>query len=117
MTAADEATYELTLYVSGASDVSGRAIAAARQLCESHLGHRCHLSVTDVHDDPVAASADGVLVTPTLVRHRPLPVRTFVGDVWRTDEVVAALELTSGSGAPEVLPERPQAPTGTRAGI
>jgi hypothetical protein len=44
-------------------------------------------------------------------------VRTFVGDVWRTDEVVAALELTSGSGAPEVLPERPQAPTGTRAGI
>jgi circadian clock protein KaiB len=114
VTTADETTYELTLYVSGASDLSGRAIDGARRLCEHHLQQRCDLTIVDVHDDPAAVLADGVLVTPTLVRHRPLPVRMYAGDVGRTDEVLLALELDRAAGPPDARPGAPQAPTATR---
>jgi circadian clock protein KaiB len=113
MTSADGVTYELTLYVSGASDLSARAIAGARHLCETLL-QRCHLSVCDIHDDLVAVLPDGVLVTPTLVRHHPLPVRMYAGDVRRTNEVVAALELEGPGGARAVRIETSSVPTATR---
>ena len=74
-------TYEFTLYVSGASDLSARAIADARQLCEVHLFGRYHLSVVDVYEDPAAVRASGVLATPTLVKNRPLPVGELVGEL------------------------------------
>ena len=54
LAALDEAGYELTLFVSGASDLSARAIANARRLCDVHLDGRYHLSVVDVHEDPAA---------------------------------------------------------------
>jgi diguanylate cyclase (GGDEF)-like protein len=74
-------TFDLTLYVSGASDLSARAIADARRLCDVHLAGHYHLSVIDVYEDPAAVRASGVLATPTLVKNRPLPVRELVGDL------------------------------------
>ena len=50
----EDVVYELTLFVSGASDLSARAIANARRLCDVHLRGRYHLSVVDVHEDPAA---------------------------------------------------------------
>jgi circadian clock protein KaiB len=94
MTAADDPTrYELTLFVSGASALSARAIANARQLGDVHLQGRYCLAVVDVHDDPAAVVWNEVLVAPTLIRNRPLPVRRVVGDLSRTDEVLLALRL------------------------
>ena len=66
-------TRELTLFVSGASDLAARAIANARRLCDVHLHGRCHLSVVDVHEDPAAVLTSRLLATPTLVRNLPLP--------------------------------------------
>jgi diguanylate cyclase (GGDEF)-like protein/PAS domain S-box-containing protein len=80
---APDETYDLTLYVSGASDLSARAIADARQLCDTHLAGRYHLGVIDVNEDPAGVRAGGVLATPTLVRNQPLPVRELVGDLSR----------------------------------
>jgi circadian clock protein KaiB len=85
--------YALTLYVNGASDRSGRAVASTRHLCDTHLSGRFRLTVLDLHEDPAGALRSGVLAAPTLVRNHPLPVRRFVGDLSRTDEVLAALEL------------------------
>jgi hypothetical protein len=48
---------ELTLFVSGASDLSARAIADARELFDHHLGRRYHLAVVDVHQDLAPSSA------------------------------------------------------------
>ena len=90
---AEEACYELTLFVSGASDLSARAIANARQLCEIHLDGRYHLSVVDVHDDPAAVLSSQVVAAPTLIKNRPLPVRKLVGDLSDTDKVLLALDL------------------------
>jgi circadian clock protein KaiB len=89
------AHYELTLYVSGASNLSARAVANVRRLCDDHLDGRYHLSVVDVHADPAAFLISGVLAAPTLVKSRPLPVRKLVGDLSQTDKVLLALELPS----------------------
>ncbi len=85
--------YELTLYVSGASDLSSRAIANARKLCDRHLAGRYQLSVVDLHDDPAAGVDARVLAAPTLVRNRPLPVRMIIGDLSRASRVLHVLQL------------------------
>jgi circadian clock protein KaiB len=88
-----ESWYELTLIVSGASELSARAIANARQFCEAHLHGRYHLSVVDLHEEPASVGGRQVLAAPTLVKNHPLPVRKFVGDLSRTDNVLLALGM------------------------
>lgn len=89
----DQTWYELTLIVSGASDLSARAIANAMTLCETHLAGRYHLAVVDLHEEPASAVSGHVLAAPTLVRNQPLPVRKFAGDLSRVDRVLGALGL------------------------
>ena len=93
LAALDASDYELTLFVSGASDLAARAIANARRLCDVHLHGRCHLVVIDVHENPAAVLSSRLLATPTLVRSRPLPMRRVVGDLSDTDKVLRALDL------------------------
>jgi circadian clock protein KaiB len=94
MTAArDDERRELTLFVSGASDRSARAIADARELCDVHLAGRYQLSVVDVHEDPAAVMSHGVVAAPTLVRARPLPLRRFIGDLSHAGDVLRKLEI------------------------
>jgi circadian clock protein KaiB len=83
--------FELTLYVSGASDLSVHAIADARAMCDTHLEGRCRLNVVDVHDEPVDGSR--VVATPTLVKTWPLPERKLVGDLSDAGRVLLALDL------------------------
>lgn len=108
MTAAHDSTagaacYQLTLFVSGASELSARAIASARRLCDNHLAGRYDLCVVDVHEDPVAAITSRVFAAPTLVKNRPLPVRKLVGDLSDTEKVLLALELPITDSAPPAL--------------
>jgi circadian clock protein KaiB len=93
---------ELTLFVSGASDLSARAVADARTLFDLHLGRRYHLAVVDVHQD-LGGVGTGVIATPTLVKNRPLPVRKVVGDLSDTRRVLLALGLPVAEDAPRAL--------------
>lgn len=86
-------TYDLILFVSGASDRSGRAISDARSLCAAHLAGRHTLTVLDIHEHPDAVRAHGVSAAPTLVRARPLPMRRHVGDMSQAARVLERLEL------------------------
>jgi hypothetical protein len=54
---------------------------------------RCTICVVDVLVDPMQALSDGVVVTPTLVKRAPGPRRIIMGDLSRTPDVLAALEL------------------------
>ena len=94
------ARHELTLFVSGASDFSARAVAHARQLCDDHLSGRYDLSVVDVHEDPGACASHRVLATPTLIKHRPLPARRHVGDLSQADQVLLALAIRIAESTP-----------------
>lgn len=91
---------DLTLYVNGASDLSHRAIANARRLCDG-LAEPYHLSVVDVNEVVGALRESGVLAVPTLVKSWPLPVRKLVGDLSRPERVLEALGLEARTDRPE----------------
>jgi circadian clock protein KaiB len=95
----DEVFYDLTLFVSGASDLAARAVANATRLCEAHCPGQYRLSVVDIHEDPGSLLTHNVLATPTLVRSRPLPARRVVGDLSQVDKVVTSLDLPQASVA------------------
>jgi circadian clock protein KaiB len=96
----DTTRYELTLFVNGASDLSARAIANAKRLCEVHLHDRYQLAVVDVHEDPAAVLIGQVLAAPTLLKSSPLPVRKLVGDLSQTAKVLLALDLPAMPATP-----------------
>lgn len=93
LAALDETHYELTLFVIGASDLSARAIANVRELCDTYLPGRYQLTIVDLFSDPTAVVGSRVLAAPTLVKSRPLPVRRLVGDLSETAKVLLALEI------------------------
>jgi circadian clock protein KaiB len=89
----DEPQYELTLFVSGTSALSERAIASARELCDVHLAGRARLAVVDVHEAPDAVERHELLATPSLVRTSPQPPRRIVGSLSDTTRVLEALGI------------------------
>ena len=72
---------ELRLYVAGESPNSVRAIANLKAICEDCLPGRHRLEVVDVFEHPLRPVEDGILVTPTLVKLAPMPLRRIIGDL------------------------------------
>ena len=91
--AAGVTEYVLTLFVSGASDISAQAIGNAKSICEMYLTGRYRLQVVDIHRDVAKMMAHNVLAAPTLMRELPLPMRRLVGDLSDTRKVLAALDI------------------------
>lgn len=85
--------YVLTLFVTGASDLSARAIINIKALCEEHLVGRYTLQVVDVHKDVQLMSSYDLVAAPALVKEAPLPKRMLVGDLSDTRRVLAALDV------------------------
>ena len=93
------AEYVLTLFVTGASDLSMRAINNVRALCEEHLHDRYQLEVIDVYRDAATMSLHDVIAAPTLLKEVPLPRRVLVGDLSDTARVLKALGIETSSTA------------------
>lgn len=98
--AEQDSTYVLTLFVTGASEMSARAIANVRSLCEAHLAGRFTLEVVDVLRDVSKMAALDVVAAPTLIKERPLPKRVLVGDMSNTARVLRALNLPAVPAPP-----------------
>jgi circadian clock protein KaiB len=81
----------LRLYVAGNAPNSARAIANAKAICSEHFASRCELEIVDLLEDPTRALADGIVVTPTLLKLTPLPVQRVIGNLSDTDQVLLAL--------------------------
>ena len=80
----------LRLYVAGDSPSSRSAIANLEAICATAFDDLCEVEVLDVLENAERALADGVLVTPTLIRISP-PRRTIVGDLSQRAKVLDAL--------------------------
>jgi circadian clock protein KaiB len=86
--------YSLKLYVSGMSPKSQRAIDNARKICEEHLHGRFDLEIIDIYQQPIFAKEGQIIAAPTLVKELPKPLRKFIGDLSKTDQILAGLNLT-----------------------
>ena len=73
--------YALTLFVTGTTPRSIRAIANLRTFCEAELGGHYELEIVDLFEHPERAQPSNIVVSPTLVRSEPKPVRLLVGDL------------------------------------
>ncbi len=85
--------YLLRLYVTGTTPRSARAIQNIRAICEEKLHGRYELEVIDIYQHPELAKREQVVVTPTLVKKLPLPVRQLIGDLSDAERVLVGLDL------------------------
>ncbi len=81
----------LRLYVAGSAPNSLRAIANAQAICQEHFASRHELEIVDLLAHPQQALADGIIVTPTLLRLLPSPVQRVIGNLSDTKQVLLAL--------------------------
>jgi circadian clock protein KaiB len=87
--------YVLTLYVTGATAGSLRAITNLKAVCEQHLKGRYRLEIVDVYRQPERLRQDQVVAVPTLIKKLPIPLRLLVGDLSRTEQVLQGLGLVA----------------------
>lgn len=89
----DGETWQLRLYVAGEAPASLTAFANLRALCANHLDEPYRIEIVDLLVTPELAGEDGIVAIPTLVRRRPDPVCTVIGDLSNTARVLAGLRL------------------------
>ncbi|CCE23384.1 circadian clock KaiB family protein [Methylotuvimicrobium alcaliphilum] len=73
--------FNFRLYVAGDALNSAQALANLTNLCRIHLPDRHRVEVVDVYLEPKRALADGIFMTPTLVKLTPSPTRKIVGSL------------------------------------
>jgi len=85
--------YVLSLFVTGSTPKSLRAIRNIRALCEERL-HGCYeLKVIDIYQHPEQVKREQIVVTPTLVKKLPLPLRILIGDLSNKDRLLLGLGI------------------------
>lgn len=89
----DQRMFRFSLFVSGATPRSARAIMNIKAICDKHLNGKYKIEVVDIYQQPERLSSDQVVAVPTLVKQYPLPVRKFIGDLSDTQRLVSGLNL------------------------
>ena len=68
-----------------------RAIANATAMCGLHFASAHELEIVDMMEAPERALADGIVVTPTLLKLSPPPMRRVIGDLSDTEQLLLSL--------------------------
>ncbi len=85
--------FKFRLFVAGNALNSAQALANLTALCRIWLPGRHHIQVVDVFREPKLALAEGIIMTPTLIKLAPLPSVRIVGTLSQTTPVLQALGL------------------------
>ncbi len=86
-------SFKLRLYVTGNGPNSTQAVSNLRAICQAHLPERHEVEVVDVLLEPKRALADGVVLTPMLIKVSPAPVRMIIGNLSQQKAALIALGL------------------------
>ena len=89
------AKFKFRLYVAGDGQNGALAINHLTTLCREYLTNRHEIEIVDVYRDPKRAMEDGVLMTPTLMKLSPAPVRRIVGALSQERTVLQTLGLSA----------------------
>ncbi len=85
--------FKFLLYVAGNGPHSSQAVTNLRALCREHLPERHEIEIVDVYGEPQRALADGVVLTPMLVKVLPGPVCKIIGTLSQSKTTLRALDL------------------------
>lgn len=86
--------YSLSLYVTGTTPRSTRAIANIRSLCEEYLPGKYDLEVIDIYQQPKETLKAQIIAAPTLIKHLPRPLKRLIGDLSERNKVIVGLNLS-----------------------
>ncbi len=84
----------LRLYVAGSAPNSLLAIANAKAICDEHFPARHAIEIVDLLAHPLRALADGIIVTPTLLKLSPPPTQRVIGNLSDTAQLLRTLAST-----------------------
>lgn len=87
--------YKFRLYIIGDSQNSIEAAANLTALCNAHIPDQHEIEFVDISLHPERALADGIFMTPTLIKLAPSPTRMIVGTLSSPLPVIQALGLSS----------------------
>lgn len=87
------AIFSFRLYVAGDGLNSAQALANLRTFCREYLSDRHEIEVVDVFREPQRALAEGIFMTPTLIKLAPFPARRIVGTLSHIQALLQALGL------------------------
>lgn len=90
---ARHAPYSFSLYVTGSTPRSLKAVYNLKRFCEEHLSNEYDLEVIDIYKDPDAAREEQIIAAPTLIKRLPAPLRRFVGDLSNTQKLLSGLDI------------------------
>ncbi|HZH07379.1 MAG TPA: circadian clock KaiB family protein [Lautropia sp.] len=85
--------FKFRLYVAADALNSVQAVANLTRFCREHLFDRYEIEIVDVFREPRRALAEGVLMTPTLIKLSPLPTKRIVGTLSQSVTMSQALGL------------------------
>jgi circadian clock protein KaiB len=89
--------FKFRLYIAGDAPNSTLAVANLLALCRGYLPERHEIEIIDVLREPKLALANGILMTPTLVKLAPAPVRQIVGTLSQLETLLLALGLETAA--------------------
>ena len=89
--------YRFRLYVAADSPNSTQAASNLNALCKAHLAGHHEIEVVDVFKEPARAVAEGIRMTPTLLKLTPTPARRIIGTLVDLDRVLHTLGLDADS--------------------
>jgi circadian clock protein KaiB len=74
-------TLSLILYTAGQSPNSVQAISNLQKICLTNFPDCHRIEIVDVLQDPQRGLADGIMVTPTLMKIGPEPKQMIMGNL------------------------------------
>jgi circadian clock protein KaiB len=83
--------FKFKLYVATNTQNSAEAMANLLAICQRYLAGCHEIEVIDVQRHQQRALADGINMTPSLVKYAPGPIRKIVGTLAHTKRVLVAL--------------------------
>jgi circadian clock protein KaiB len=87
--------FKFRLYVAGNTPNSEQAKRNLGALCRAHLPGCYKIELVDVLRNPERALADGIFMTPTLIKFAPSPVRMIVGTLANSESLIEGLGLVA----------------------
>jgi len=85
--------FNFRLYIAGDTQNSAQARGNLTKICHDYLSGLHEIEIVDVLKEPQRALADGIFMTPTLVKLGPAPPQRIVGTLNQRETVLQALGL------------------------